>query len=95
MSVAYRLLYHAAVLSEDVPQLDRRQRRTIQRAIEERIVQDPIRFGAPLRRGLYGYRKLRVGDYRIIYEVRGRDIMIYTIGHRREVYTGVATRLPK
>jgi mRNA interferase RelE/StbE len=32
--------------------------------------------------------KLRVGDYRVIYEVlrRERTIVIHAIGHRREIY---------
>jgi len=32
--------------------------------------------------------KLRVGDYRVIYEVlrEERTIVIHTIGHRREIY---------
>jgi mRNA interferase RelE/StbE len=37
---------------------------------------------------LAGLYKLRVGDYRVIYEVvRGEQtIMIHAIGHRREIY---------
>ena len=32
--------------------------------------------------------RLRVGDYRVLYEVRDRDVLVLVIkiGHRREVY---------
>jgi len=32
--------------------------------------------------------RIRVGDYRVIYEIHGRQlqILVITIGHRREVY---------
>ena len=92
--MAHTLLYHPLVPKEDLPALDKRMRDRIERAIHERLLHDPIQFGAPVRRGLHGYRKLRVGDYRVIYEVVGREIRIYAIGHRREVYTGVPKRLP-
>ena len=42
----------------------------------------------PLRGELAGLHKLRVGDYRVIYQVlRGEQtIVIHAIGHRREIY---------
>lgn len=44
----------------------------------------------PLSANLSGFFKLRVGDYRVIYElVRERRILvIHRIGHRREIYGG-------
>ena len=34
------------------------------------------------------YYRIRVGDYRVLYEVRDREILVLVIkiGHRREVY---------
>ena len=48
---------------------------------------DNIRLEA-LTGELSGLYKLRVGDYRILYEVLYDEqiIVIHTIGHRREVY---------
>ena len=42
----------------------------------------------PLTGNLAGFYKLRVGDYRIIYEaLHDEDVLlIHLIGHRREVY---------
>ena len=30
--------------------------------------------------------RLRVGDYRLLFEVKGQQILIHTVRHRREVY---------
>lgn len=30
--------------------------------------------------------RLRVGDYRVLFEVEGNRVVVYRIGHRREVY---------
>jgi len=42
----------------------------------------------PLTGDLAGFYKLRVGDYRVLYEVLydEQTIVIHKIGHRREVY---------
>ena len=41
-----------------------------------------------LTENLTGFYKLRVGDYRVIYEILHDEdsIVIHAIGHRREVY---------
>lgn len=37
---------------------------------------------------LAGFYKLRVGDYRVIYEILHEEqmIVIHEVGHRREIY---------
>ncbi len=42
----------------------------------------------PLKDNLSGLYKLRVGDYRVIYEILDNEktIIIHFIGHRRDVY---------
>ncbi|MFW6118080.1 MAG: type II toxin-antitoxin system RelE family toxin [Chloroflexota bacterium] len=42
----------------------------------------------PLRGGISGTYKLRVGDWRVIYsfDIERRSITIHVIGHRREIY---------
>ncbi len=42
----------------------------------------------PLSGDMEGFFKLRVGNYRVIYEVlwKERTIIIHAIGHRREIY---------
>ncbi|MFA6600248.1 MAG: type II toxin-antitoxin system RelE/ParE family toxin [Candidatus Omnitrophota bacterium] len=54
----------------------------------EALRNDPRPAGIKLLKGEDRYYRLRMGDYRIIYEVddRGRNITLIKIGHRREVY---------
>ncbi len=88
-------VYHPDVKKCDLPNIPRNMRDRIKSAIEKRILVDPDLYGEPLRRGLRGYRKLRVGDYRVIYRVEGEFVVILKIGHRKEVYQTVIRRLPE
>lgn len=49
---------------------------------------DPIKFGKPLRYSLKGDRRLRAGDYRIVYRIEPeiQTVLIVAITHRKDVY---------
>ena len=91
----YRLFYHPDIKKEDLPEIPRNIQERIRKAIEKRLLIDPGKYGEPLKRGLHGYRKLRVGDYRIIYKVDKENIAIFKIGHRKEVYHQAHLRIEK
>jgi len=91
--MAYTLYYHPDIRKEDLPGIPENIRRRIRRAIEERLLKEPVKFGDYLKRDLQGYRKLRVGDYRVIYKIDQENIIILKIGHRKEVYTKLYFRL--
>jgi mRNA interferase RelE/StbE len=84
--MSYQISYHPDV-QKDLADLPKNIKDRIQRAIEERLMKDPVKYGNPLRKSLRGYRKLRVGDYRIIYRIEERNIFVFKIGHRKEIYT--------
>ena len=86
MKNPFRVFYHTAVVSDDIPKLDKANRIRIKQAIEQKIMVAPETFGLPLRRSLKGYRKLRVGDYRIVYRGNPSTVLILAILHRRMVY---------
>lgn len=91
--MAYRLVYHPEVKTNDVPTLNRDVAMRIQRAIEHRLVVEPQRYGEPLRRTLKGYWKLRVGDYRVVFKIVKNEVWIFAIMHRRDVYQRIQARL--
>jgi mRNA interferase RelE/StbE len=71
--------------------LDSEVARRITRFLRERVapLADPRSLGAALKGDELGrFWKYRVGDYRIIAEIRDREvrILVVRIGHRREVY---------
>ena len=84
--MAYQVVYHPTVLSNDLPSVNRNLQRRIVRAIEQRLATEPTYYGEPLRHELKGYWKLRVGDYRVIYRLVGDKVLIVAIGHRKESY---------
>jgi mRNA interferase RelE/StbE len=53
--------------------------------IEEELSRQPAYH--PVLKGRFtGLRKLRIGDYRVIYAILGDDIIVLRIGHRGNVY---------
>jgi len=91
--MTYRIIYHPDIAKEDLPRIPQNIKDTIRRAIETRLIPEPHLAGEPLRQSLKGHRKLRVGDYRVIYRVQGDEIIVLKIGHRKEVYSKVFSRL--
>jgi mRNA interferase RelE/StbE len=89
----YELFYHPAISKEDLPDIPKNIKERICKAIEKRLLIEPGKYGEPLKRGLQGYRKLRVGDYRVIYKIDKEKIIILKIGHRKEVYKEVPHRI--
>lgn len=66
----------------------------IDRQIQERILkklsdleQDP-NIGIPLTGNLAGLWKLRIGDYRVVYQIKNQEliVLVLKIGHRKNVY---------
>ena len=45
-------------------------------------------LGAALKGDLRGLRRLRVGDYRIVYEIRDEElvVLVVRVAHRRDAY---------
>lgn len=82
----YQIIYHELVVKKDIPKLDNKIKEVVKMAIENKLEIDPLTFGLPLRRSLKGYRKLRVGDYRIIFRIEKNKIKIFAIMHRSIIY---------
>jgi mRNA interferase RelE/StbE len=86
-------VYHIRLLEAATRELARLDQPVTRRVIE-RITWlatnlDTIRPEA-LTGELAEFYKLRVGDYRVIYEILHKEqtIVIHAIGHRREIYRG-------
>ena len=89
----FELRYHHAVAAEDIPRIPSNLHRRIAKAIESRQAHAPHQYGAPLRKTLRGYWKLRVGDYRVVYKIERDEAWILAIQHRKTVYEDIAQRL--
>ena len=57
--------------------------------IYERLRNWPAVSGAkPLRHGLKNHFRIRTGDWRVVFTVRGELVRIVDIDHRKDVYEG-------
>ena len=90
----YRLFYHPKVVAEDIPRLDPPNRRRLRAAIESKLTDQPEQFGKPLAYNKSGLWSLRVGTWRVIFAMRGDELWVLRIGHRREVYQGTDRAIP-
>lgn len=83
----YRIEYLESVIREDIPPFSKAIREEVRRAIERKLATHPIEFGKPLRYSFKGARRLRVGDWRVIYRIEPPDVvLVVKIGQRKEVY---------
>jgi len=89
----FEIIYHPLVVKEDIPKLSSDWRNKIRSAIEQRLTSNPDLYGKPLRRSLKGYRKLRVGDYRVVFRIEKTKVIILIIKHRSLVYQEAGKRL--
>ena len=80
------------VVFEDLNEMLQNLRARILRAVEQRLTTAPMRYGVRLRQSPMGLWKLRVGDYRIVYEIKGSQVTVWAIRHRKHVYPVVERR---
>jgi len=84
VSINYRLVITKKA-KEDLDDLDGVIRKRIGRKLLM-LVSDPIGLSKKLVNFELGGWRYRVGDYRVIFDVMGNDVMILRIRHRRDVY---------
>jgi mRNA interferase RelE/StbE len=94
--MTWKILYHHEV-DDDLSSIGAAAARRIMRAIDSKLATDPLNFGAPLSGNLAPFRKLRVGDYRVVYQVLNRKVIVFVlaVGPRRdkEIYNAAMKRI--
>ena len=81
----YTVSYDSRVL-EDLEKINVSTRKRIRKSIESRLTTQPEMFGKPLRQSLAGFRVLRVGDHRIVFLIKHKEVLIFLIGNREYIY---------
>ena len=84
----YKVAYLDSV-EEDLKKLDKSTVKKILNRIETYLAQDPKGLGKPLKGDFQGYWRYRWGDYRVIYKISEREILILVlrISNRKDVYS--------
>ena len=53
-----------------------------------RYKEDPLNYAVKLKDARLGTYRFRIGDYRVIFDIAGIEIVILRVGHRRDIYRG-------
>lgn len=92
----WTIIYHREV-EADLESIGQSAARRIMRAIDNKLTKAPLQFGLPLSGNLASFRKLRIGDYRVLYQVLNSKVLVYvlTVGPRRdkEIYSAAVKRI--
>jgi len=92
--MAWQIIYHEDV-PEDLRAIPGNLRTRMRKAIEERLMPEPAKYGERLRKDLAGAWKRGVGDYRIVIDLlpRSETVRVLLIAHRRSVYEALPRRM--
>ncbi|MFZ3089559.1 MAG: type II toxin-antitoxin system RelE/ParE family toxin [Nitrospirota bacterium] len=80
----YNLVYTPRA-EKDINKLDPFIKNRIGKSLLK-LLNNPIGYSEKLTDPRIGTYRYRIGDYRVIFDVAGKDIVILRIGHRKEIY---------
>jgi mRNA interferase RelE/StbE len=82
--VTYSLVYTSRAI-KDLKHVDERTKKRIGSALL-RYSEDPLKFAEKLTYPRLGTYRFRVGEYRVIFDLKRTDIVVLRIGHRKDIY---------
>jgi len=82
--VKYTLIYTQRA-ERDIARLDSKTKERIGKTLL-RYQEEPLRYAEKLSDPILGGYRFRIGDYRVIFDIEGNEIVVLRVGHRREIY---------
>ena len=82
--MTYRLIYTQRAI-RDIQGLEPNIRQRIGKTLL-RFEEDPLNHAQKLSYSRLGAYRFRIGDYRVIFDLEGEDIIVLRVGHRRDIY---------
>lgn len=82
--MSYNLVYTRRA-GKDIQKLDPVIKRQIGKALLK-LQDNPLEHSEKLTNLEIGTYRFRTGDYRIVFDIEGKDIVILRVGHRKEIY---------
>lgn len=82
--MAYKLIYTKSSV-KDIKKLDVVTKKRLKKKIET-FIKDPEGYAKKLTDSKLGDFRWRVGNYRVVFDMDGKNIVILRIRHRKEVY---------
>lgn len=80
----YKLTYTSRA-ERDIKKLDPAAKNRIGKALLK-LQANPLLYSDKLSDPAIGTYRFRIGDYRVIFDIEGNDIVVLRIGHRKEIY---------
>jgi mRNA interferase RelE/StbE len=84
LPVKYRLVYTQRAI-RDIEALDASIKQRIGKTLL-RFESDPLKHAERLKQSELGSFRFRMGDYRVVFDLEGDQVVILRVGHRREIY---------
>ena len=78
-------VFFSPAANEDIESLDPVAKKRLKKKMLF-FLEDPLRYAKKLVGSKAGSYRWRVGDLRVIFDIKGGRLQIVRIGHRREVY---------
>ncbi len=82
--MTFNAVYKKSV-HRDLKKLSKAEARRVIEQLEKNLSKKAETYPA-LKRQFAGLRKYRVGDYRVIYAIIEKDVLVLRIGHKRDIY---------
>lgn len=80
----YRLIYTQRA-AKDIQGLDPKTKERVRKALL-RYENDPLRHAERLTQSKLGSYRFRIGDYRVVFDLEGEELVVLRVGHRSEIY---------
>lgn len=82
--MSFRVVYTRTAV-KDIKKLDPITKKKIRKRIEL-YFKKPRYYAKKLIHPALGSFRWRMGNYRVVFDIHGRNIVILRVGHRREIY---------
>ena len=82
--MSYRLVYTQKAV-RDIDRLDAGVKKRIGTTLL-RFKDNPLQYAERLTDPELGGYRFRIGDYRVIFDIEGNDIVVLRASHRKEIY---------
>ncbi len=82
--MSYKLVYTRRA-EKDIRKLDPSISHQISKALLK-LQDNPLELSEKLTNPEIGTYRFRTGDYRVVFDIEGKDIVILRVGHRKEIY---------
>ena len=82
--MSFKLVYTRRAV-RDIKSLDLAVGRRIGKTLL-RYQEDPLKYAERIADPRLGSYRFRIGDYRVVFDLEGDEIVVLRAGHRREIY---------